>query len=264
MSKLNRKSVLYAAMALAIAYWPVAYATPLAIELEVADISYAYLSSAPQNSAVWRDILSKATFQAHYVPSVGDGYRARKKFRFFECLPGVACLPYPHFEETKERVVKTIAVRGKSEILAEKDGLPLKVRFQLPDAPGPEYRLLSITLQASTRPLWSLPVFAVWERSFSKDERSIYRHQQKTALKLNFCPADGADGAYDVVDLDLPMTPGQFAATPGAAAVAVVRGRVLGSEGKTVRLRGDAILGIFTTLGRCGVKHRCWWEKCLT
>ncbi|MDF3836232.1 hypothetical protein P3W85_25245 [Cupriavidus basilensis] len=201
----------------------------------MADTSIAYLDESTQTT-LWPQIWNHADLVAYYLPTEGiegEAQKTRPRLQLFTCWVGTTCIPAPRFEMESSLIVHKVT--AKAQVLQGAAGQPLKLRFELPEAPAPHYYFSHSELRAPANALWRVPMFAGWDRELSSDGRRRFAWQRKQPLSIALVLAEKDTVGYQLVDLGV-RTPGQLDHYGDPLAATTMRASLSGPDGRVRQL----------------------------
>ncbi len=207
------------------------HAASLFLEVEVGDTAIAYLDQDTQ-TPLWPQIWTQAQLIAYYVPTQnieGETQKTTSRLKLMSCMEGVTCIPDPHIE--KETLQVEREVKASPQVLQGVAGRPVKLRYELPEAPAPHYRFSHAEMRAPAYALWHQPLFDGWNRDLPPAGQRSFAQRRKQPLLIPLVLAKQPTPGFQLVDLGL-NTPGQLMHQGHPLAMTTVRASLIGPDGK--------------------------------
>ncbi|QEI06916.1 hypothetical protein FXN63_14535 [Pigmentiphaga aceris] len=206
------------------------HAASLFVDVEIGDTAIAYVDQATQ-TRLWPQIWSQAQLIAYYVPTQtieGQKQRTTPPLNLRNCQDGALCAPDSlNANSPMEREVKATA-----QVVQNKAGRPVKLRFELPKSPAPHYRFSHARLQASADTLWNQPLFVSWHQDLPPAGQRSFAQQRIKPLVIPLVLAKQPTQDFQLADLNL-VTPGQLTHNGRPLAMATVRASLNEPNGST-------------------------------
>lgn len=207
------------------------HAASLFLEVEVGDTAIAYLDQDTQ-TPLWPQIWTQAQLIAYYVPTQnieGETQKTTSRLKLMSCMEGVTCIPDPHIEKETSQVERE--VKASPQVLQGVAGRPVKLRYELPEAPAPHYRFSHAEMRAPAYALWHQPLFDGWNRDLPPAGQRSFAQRRKQPLLIPLVLAQQPTPDFQLVDLGL-NTPGQLMHQGHPLAMTTVRASLIGPDGK--------------------------------